>query len=290
MKMARRTKGHLSISELKVDPTPLVEIVNAGGNVSQVISKIIDLTGEGYDEIGSLLHVSGSHIGRIVRDETSTIKEVTLVDLTKEFNLPLEKMVYSNSIIKFNKVVGKDDSIKLHENLPSIKVAEDFGDYYVMDFVCLNYNKMRKAKTPQQRVKVIEGCATYSIVKLDYAPTQQKDNRLFIRHAGSHMMSPPQINQKSIPDRSIVEIEVIDEDEIKNGDIVYVQIGEELATCYIYQRQIHTSGGLIEQFRTVNPDYPLRTIAIPEGAKEGAETRRIIIGRAKSIIHYDLQI
>jgi len=292
--MARRKTGALTIEELIEDPTVLKSTKAQDVSLKDVIIEIIDLTGFGYDKLGEVVDLSGTTIGRIVRGDIPSIDEDNLLKIIKTFNLPFKSLIYSNALARVSdpEILGTLSPV---QGAPmdlfgsaSETVDEEHGEIRVLEYVRLNTKEYNEAEGIKDKIQLINRDTSFSINRLGQIMPVSRENVIYIRHLGLHMVSS-KVNQKIIQDKAVVEIEVVPEDQIRSGDVVFAQLEAEWATNYIYRKQ-ESSDGIIEQFRPANPSFPLRNIThVYTNNAKPLKDRRIIIGRAIRIVDYDLQ-
>ena len=157
----------------------------------------------------------------------------------------------------------------------------------VLSYIKLN-SDYANASTDEARLEQLMDQSSYEYLDEALVGVKPKIGSILVRHFGPHMVSA-KLNQKIIPDKAIVEIELSDVEEIRDGDVVLVQLRDDFATCYLYRRTYAVDGGIVENFRPINPDFPVRTAVEGPGAPKTLKQQRIIIGRAIRIVYYSLE-
>lgn len=304
--MSRRKQvGKLSIEQLQNDPSPLLATIeeHKGDLVPSLIRGICDLTGANYEDIGGMIGLSGPQVGRIARADARSMREHNLARLIASFKLPANPLVYANAVARLPEEARRDLEEQIqHETERNreternqetqINLREEIADSQVLvfSFVRVDPTRFREASTPEERAKVIEQGATSSLAELAVVP-EERESSVFVVQSGPAMVSE-QRGAGIIPDRAVVQVELCDEAELRNGDIVLVQITKagqqtDWATHYVYARR-ETPAGVFEKFEPLNSKFPHRVCHYQEGADEPLEMQRVILGRAKRIVDYGL--
>lgn len=284
--MAR--KKHIrSIDELIKDKPRFQSVQRPDFTIPDLLNEIIEKTGATYEELGELLGMSGTHIGRIVRKRIPYLKEENLTTLVKAFDLPFERVVYANAISRFS---NKDlaEATRGGRQLEAGRIKPQTKDAITAHlYVKLGYRDWRLADSNEEKVHLLQECSMEEQARVGWRLVQSEEpDTVYIRHQGIHMQSSTTRNH-IIPENAIVEVQLMDPKSIRAGDVVFVQLRDEFATSYVYQPGAEGTDEY-EEYHPINKNFPVHVMASRKGVDPPLSEQRIIIGRVNRIVDYSL--
>jgi hypothetical protein len=277
-----RKKQTKPLAELMREPPHLRILQQPEFTIQKLLEELLEKTGASYEDLGAVLNLSHVQIGRVVRGEKGYLQEDQLARLISSFNLPFRRVVYANAIARF-----EHEQLALARHSPSDEdVAVGPDEIAVYAYVRLPIHTWNTNESIEHRLSIIRKNTASEIVRMGNMVPMRAQDTIFVRHSGTHMQAE-NVLQHIIPDRAVIEVQIVPTEEIRNGDIVFVQLRDEFATSYIYRRDVHKDGEY-EEFRPINNQYPMRIVHWRRGIDPYLHEQRIIYGRVNRIVDYRL--
>jgi len=286
--VARRQRKQ-PLEEFAKDNADLAQLLEDDVSLSEFITYIVDNTGCSYEELGNIMGLGKNQVGRLARGDSTQCNDKSLFRLCENLNLPFERVVYANTIGTMKKEVPDFESrlADLNKESDHSKIIPGEGVIISHEYIMIDsYAAWNNAKTVDEKLAVIEANSCHEDLHLGFYAVSKRPDIFYTRHVGPHMVSEKS-SDKIIPDRSVIEVQIMPEDMINDGDVVLVQIGDRWATSYMYG--LHSTRGVEhEDFRSAKSNHPLRVLHARHNIDPPLKEQRIIFGRVNRIVHLDL--
>ncbi len=258
--------------------------------ITDLIQDIINATGATYTQIGEIIHLQGTQVGRLARGNSVKINDDSLLLLAENFNVPVERVIFANaysSLVKnipdIKERLDKMDS----ENAADQEIKIRPGSIIAYDFLRLNEMHLwHDVSSNKEHKELIHNVSRHKLIRMGAYAVTDRDDCFFVKHLGPHMVSE-KMGSKSIPDDAIIEVQLMPENGFRDGDIVLVQIELEWATSYIYHRH-STRGVEHEEFQPININHPSRILTARKKIDRPLSEQRVIFGRVNKIVYSNL--
>lgn len=271
-------------------------------HLSDIIDKVMKTKNiKNNEDFGSRIKVSNVTISRIRQREQHIMRPEKIVLMAKEYDLPVKPLLLFNAIQslkpQFRRMVGEapftaDGELQLQstDDMAAPVVSEVFLDIGTW---------RSELKAGRQTHDIVYGHArTFDAGAQVAHVTELQEGGFLFWHEGSRMVDMVNREQapRIIPDKSIVLIKPVEEEDLRNGDIVLVQLladksnnleQDEPARLYVYTKK--SKGDFEwEEYQSINKEFPVRHRTPGKFNEQKLQDTRIIYGRAVRIVHSSL--
>lgn len=295
------TKKKLSLDYLREHPDVLETVHDERKGISEILAEIKQRTGAEYGEIGELLGIRDNHVGKLIRGDETTVSDKTLLLFSHNMKIPFSTLVYRNTMERLRKV--GDNSIS--QMLINVEQDPNQLELFILEQLTIPMLAAYNAAHDMERRAMISQFSQKVRPQM-VLPVPDSGDSIYVRQNGSQMLniyrSGTVINtqmqvvvDRQIPPGAVVEVKLVHSiNEIRNGDIVYIQIDNLPATNYLYYRK-EVKEGVYEIYAPINAQSrheqaTTHVIHSVKGDDKELNQRRIIYGKALRIVHYDLTL
>lgn len=250
---------------------------------------------------GSSIGVSNVTISRVRQRVQDVMRPEKIVVMAKKYELPVRQLLLFNAIhslpAEYKRMVGEapfagDGELRSQpiDDMAAPVVSEVFVDLATW---------RRERKNGRQTHDIVyEHARTFDGgPDVAHVSELQEGGFLFL-HEGSRMVDLVSREQapRIIPDKSIVLVRPIEEQDLRNGDIVLVQFladksnkleQDETAKLYVYTKKTKADFEW-EEYQSINKEFPVRHRTSGKFNEQKLQDTRIILGRATRIVHSNL--
>ncbi|HYW93859.1 MAG TPA: hypothetical protein VFA95_15590 [Gammaproteobacteria bacterium] len=269
-------------------------------SLAQILDELHQAHRQSLSDIAMLMGVSTNALYRVRRGRTAAMEVAPLVRLCCAYGLPCAPIYYQNALSPLNPsqraALRLPETAELFDSDGRARAVRIAGGSHhdsdkraapvtvLFDVLLAASDFPRFAQADLRERARILGDASLSreVRSPGWRPL---DGRIYVDMQGNHMLDRFR-KAPNIPPGAVVEIEPFRPGEPPaNGEIVFAQVDETPATCYLY-RGFHQAGEEREEFGGLPADEPSRTIG---DAGLDLDRQRVLIGRPTRIVDYPLQ-
>lgn len=267
--------------------------------LSLVFEKIARDHGINNNEIADIIHMSPSSVGRLRRGEQTWMEEKNLVELCREFKLPLRPYLLANAINQLPDTIKRTVAPAIVENVSAMTLGAVFATIPVATHIRVNREEWRKARAAGAPVRnlIVDSANLRTASEVITLPADSWEETFLFRHVGARMMSQAESERRSIPDGSLVLIKPVDEEKLRDGDLVLVQFFNEPsnpaeraeeAGVYSYRRRREQTA-VFEEYHSFDPRYHVRIRSPGKFGQRPLSEDRAILGKAVAVLYASLE-
>jgi hypothetical protein len=249
-----------------------------------------------YQDFGDDIGLSDVTIGRLCKDVQETLDVNHLYRFARHFKIPVAPLLLLNSINQLPPRVRSQVYIDkgLFDLLGGSDISGDLSLLPVFSEIQLPLSVWnRDRKKGHSAAQILAEHAMEESGEQDLSGKHLRGDKFLFHFNGAHMLSLSQ-SAKIVPSGAYLLIQEIEWSELKNGELVLVQllpVGKqkhtESATIYAYKRR-EVNRNIWESFYPSNTEnFPIRTRHTgkfgAQGERELSETR-IIYGKVVRIV------
>ncbi len=273
-------------------------------SLRRILDELHQVHRQSLGDIALLMGVSTNALYRVRRGHTASMEIAPVVRLCSAYGLPYAPVYYQNAVAALQpaqrQAMHLPDAGDLFDaegrlrsgpatdgsasgRAPDRSAAEVLFDVRIPRS---DFGRFARADTPS-RISLVRVAAMTR--QLGNPPWQPQAGHLYVDMQGNHMIDRYR-KAPNIPPGAIVEVRPLGGGEQPDNDeIVFAQVGDLPATCYLY-RHYRDANGEHEEFRGLPPDEPPRDLHRRAGSQDPPlDQQRALIGQATRIVDYRLQ-